>query len=119
MRRYGDSSHQLLVGVRLPLLSQPHFTTLPSAKRYGKRNEAEYPRRTSENPQNANFVEFYEYELRRILIPRSTVHTVGSNRPTYRREEACPRETSACSQTYDAENTTTPLKRRYGKGYTT
>jgi hypothetical protein len=39
----------------LPLLSQPHFTTLPSAKRYGKRNEAEYPRRTSENPQNANF----------------------------------------------------------------
>src|SRR5215208_1227823 len=58
-------------------------------------------------------------ELPRILIPRSTVHTVGSNRPTYRREEACPRETSACSQTYDAENTTTPLKRRYGKGYTT
>src|SRR5215213_4033923 len=59
------------------------------------------------------------YELPRILIPRSTVHTVGSNRPTYRREEACPRETSACSQTYDAENTTTPLKRRYGKGYIT
>jgi hypothetical protein len=66
-----------------------------------------------------NFGELRLGEVRRILIPRSTVHTVGSNRPTYRREEACPRETSACSQTYDAENTTTPLKRRYGKGYIT
>jgi hypothetical protein len=47
----------------LPLLSQPHFTTLPSAKRYGKRNEAEYPRRTSENAQKANFQEFLFHAL--------------------------------------------------------
>src|SRR5215217_3658585 len=66
-----------------------------------------------------NFRESPKGEVRRINLPRSTVHTVGSNRPRYRREEACPRETSACSQTYDAENTTTPLKRRYGKGYIT
>src|SRR5215210_194451 len=58
-------------------------------------------------------------EIPRILLPCSTVHTVASNRPRYRREEACPRETSACSQTYDAENTATPLKRRYGKRYIT
>jgi hypothetical protein len=48
----------------LPLLSQPHFTTLPSAKRYGKRNEAEYPRRTSEKTQKAKFAEFLFYDLR-------------------------------------------------------
>jgi hypothetical protein len=41
----------------LPLLSQPHFTTLPSAKRYGKRNEAEYPRRTSEKAHSTHLRE--------------------------------------------------------------
>jgi hypothetical protein len=30
--------------------------------------------RTSENPQNANFVEFYKGEVRRIPIPRTTVN---------------------------------------------
>ena len=30
--------------------------------------------RTSENPQNANFVEFYEGEVRRIPIPRTPVN---------------------------------------------
>src|SRR5215208_5932313 len=31
-------------------------------------------RRTSENPQNANFVEFYKGEVRRIPIPRTSVN---------------------------------------------
>src|SRR5215211_1587509 len=74
------------------------------------------PQSTEKAP---NFLGLRKGEVPRTPIPRSTVHTVGSNRPRYRREEACPRETSACSQTYDAENTTTPLKRRYGKGYLT
>jgi hypothetical protein len=30
--------------------------------------------RTSENPQKAKFAEFYERELRRIPIPRTTVN---------------------------------------------
>src|SRR5215211_1924488 len=68
-------------------------------------------------PSHLIFRESPKGEVRRINLPRSTVHTVGSNRPRYRREEACPRETSACSQTYDAENTTTRLKWRYGKRY--
>jgi len=31
-------------------------------------------RRTSENPQNANFVEFYKGEVRRIPIPGTSVN---------------------------------------------
>jgi hypothetical protein len=31
--------------------------------------------RTSEKPQNANFVEFYEGEVRRIPIPRTPVNS--------------------------------------------
>jgi hypothetical protein len=53
----------------LPLLSQPHSTALPSPKRYDNRYEAEYPGRTSENPQNANFAltEFCEVQVLFVL----------------------------------------------------
>jgi hypothetical protein len=68
------SSHRPLDPLPLALPSQRHSTALPSPKRYDKRYEAEDPRRTSENPQNANFVEFYEREVRRIPIPRTWVN---------------------------------------------
>jgi len=55
MRRPVHSYHVLLASAALFLLSQHYSTALPAAKRYGKRNEAEYPRRTSENAVMAKF----------------------------------------------------------------
>jgi|SRR5215217_2515185 len=58
-------------------------------------------------------------ELRRIHIPRSTVHTVGSNRPRYSKGEACWRSMSSCPQSYSASKTATPIQSGYGKRYIT
>src|SRR5215208_4155170 len=49
MRQRDGSSHLLLGLVPLPVLSQPHSTARPSAKRYDNRYEGEDPVRTSEN----------------------------------------------------------------------
>src|SRR5215212_11633609 len=60
-------------------LRSPHVTsTAYSCERGGRITQLQYflqlSLRTSENPQNANFVEFYEREVRRIPIPRTRVN---------------------------------------------
>src|SRR5215207_4869973 len=61
--RYGCSAHLLLVGVPLPLLSQPHSTALPSPKRYDKRYEDHYL-----SGRNAELLKIISYEAKPCML---------------------------------------------------
>src|SRR5688572_23638173 len=81
MRRCGGSSHRYLDSVVLPVLSQPHSTGRPSAKRYDKRYEVKFQRdiRPHQLPTTIADVALYVYPR---LCPEGGYDLEGS--PTVR-----------------------------------